>query len=485
MSLGIDYIIKDSTEKSLKKFNFPTLQLCKLLEKAKGSIPQQYDQFKRLVKYICKNTPPENESKNDNYVKNFIGFNYEIDEPSGMIQFLDEMLDEEGHESINYLLKEIDIFLDMNELEITNVNPSDSYIINIYTMLLYHHCRPKDKNGFHDIVEDLKKFFASFYGDVLYVNYYSLMAKKLFKYMTYSPEVGKILTSSILMYDRNEMQKMYSCVTNTIDFISDLKNNKKELESSGYDIGNIDEEITSFLLSNIKVDKDNYANTILKFNSKYALIGDCFEYLIKNTYKAEPNPGFRLILAHYLNKLIDTGLFEKINASLDISEDCFKTIMANIFDSDSYKEIVNKVTALNEINSLFEKDSDAALNKLKEFPITDYKGNVGIRLTYPEDSNNLIRKPEAINDRTKEILMMYPNTFDEKAITESFFELKIINKFLDNINSIINYVNNAISDGTKKTNALEVVEPSTEISTEPTKKKKMGLWPLKKSSSTE
>lgn len=180
----------------------------------------------------------------------------------------------------------------------------------------------------------------------------------------------------------------------------------------------------------VKIDKYYY--------NKILLSGDRYFYFNEKLKEVEDSIYFRKNIYSYLD-YFNFELFEELNEGSE--RDSFITCMDIVFDSDSYTELLNKLSSLVEACKSYENgDREKAFEIIKNLNSDSLKEVYGGELvSYPTNCMNKIEKPKKIVDRMKELYSKIDSSLSYDFIDKYHWEYMDISSMIDSISSNIGY----------------------------------------------
>ena len=179
------------------------------------------------------------------------------------------------------------------------------------------------------------------------------------------------------------------------------------------------------------------------FYSPILFEGNRFNYVNENLLELESNYFIRKDIFNYLKDL-NGDFFNDLNH--DRCEDSFITYMGIVFDSDTYFELVSKLSRLKMASDLYSNGCrNEALNVINSLDSVNTKKNYCDEVvSYPVNFINPILKPKALFRREKELYGRIDDSISYEFMEESHYQAKSLEEMMDNIDANINRGNKFI-----------------------------------------
>ena len=210
------------------------------------------------------------------------------------------------------------------------------------------------------------------------------------------------------------------------------------------------ENVYSFLsdwIDYFSEDDEIFYAPILLYGKRFEYIRDCYEdYLSNNVYMDE-------VVEYILS--FDNKLFKYLDSVYKDGKDSFITCMDIVFDSDSLKEVENKLKFLREVSSMFleEKvDYQTVLEKIKDLSsdklVKVYNGK---KVMYRCDTLNKTERSSQILDRMAEV---YSQMFE---VSEDEIRYNVVDHFSysDNMNDFEHNVDSSLVELEEKKKEMD------------------------------
>ena len=132
------------------------------------------------------------------------------------------------------------------------------------------------------------------------------------------------------------------------------------------------------------------------------------------------------------------NMFDDLNKNC--SEDSFVCCMEIVFDSDSYHELLSKLSCLQEAGKLYEmKSKKEAFEKIKELDFPNHKKKYnGEIVSYPENCMNKVEKPKTLFRREKELYGRIDDSISYDFMEELHYNVDDVDTMISETDSVIN-----------------------------------------------
>lgn len=121
-------------------------------------------------------------------------------------------------------------------------------------------------------------------------------------------------------------------------------------------------------------------------------------------------------------------MFDELDAP--VGEDSLITCLNNVFDSDSYQEMISKLNCLKEASSLYEKgDRVEAFKCISHLDSEKHKKVYsGECVTYSNNALNQVEKPKSLFRREKELYTRIDPSISYSFMEELHYGLEVLMK---------------------------------------------------------
>ena len=173
------------------------------------------------------------------------------------------------------------------------------------------------------------------------------------------------------------------------------------------------------------------------FYSMILIPGDRFEFVNSKLIELEGNYSIRKSIFERIKNL-NMNMFDDLNKNS--SEDSFISCMEIVFNSDSYYELLSKLSCLQESSRLYEMESKKeAFEKIKELDSIKHKKKYnGEVVSYPENCMNRVEKPKTIFRREKELYGRIDDSISYEFMEELHYNVDDVDTMISETDSIIN-----------------------------------------------
>ncbi len=438
-----------------------------LIAYAHGSLnEEEFNCFKNFMDFIYKTTYEQiNSSSNDSiraqkkYVDGMI--DRFVEDEDGILTLLRNNFSE----SIKRLLTPQSSFFETLKNGWYNHSEKEvdytSYFINLYAMLLSFQSQTS-----HIVCNSLSNYFIHTLGGNLggifdspqehCLNLPNVNVKKAIKALVSSKYFSTIpaCQKKLLTVLENSYDNL-----NSIDFelIADIDEKLTKIKSDGKEIGASNQEIFYIMnevISRLGETSFVYA-PILTFGNRFSYINDMLSKRITNKSILEE-----------IGKKISTLDIDSFRSDGDQS-DFFIDCMNIVFDSDTYRELDNKINYLREVDSmnyclkLVDKKTishQEVLTKLQSDDLKEKRN--GKVIAFPKGTIDLIEKPDDVFER---MMHLYKEEFDEmdkNEISRIVYAIQYHHYYAPSIESFYEYLNgNLLQNVPKREVAEEVQSP--------------------------
>lgn len=371
-----------------------------------------------------------------------------LDGNNSIVTFLNEMVNDNNQEFIDLFFKKIDPFLTIIENKYYQVSDYNSinFTFNLYCMLKAYHEHKDNFDLFSKFLDDCSCFInANLLSDSSYSNLDLGNKKSLIDCIISSKGYNDIDQVNKLLKDvLKDMGRSYGYSS---DDVSKKVKILKAVESVYVDYQCLMDENPDYKLMDFNV----IANDTFRYSSGYSsrriyyskilLFGERYEFIERNLTKYIDNESFAEEVFKCITSL-DYHMFEYLNEQDNFKGlDSFVKCMNVIFDSDTYYEVSNKISALKDASSKFKEGKReealnicSSLNDIKHKLVIDNK-----YMVYGSNSMNKVNKPLSITKRMMEIYSRkYPNIEISRIFNHIFSNHSYyLYNFTDKVNNMI------------------------------------------------
>lgn len=173
------------------------------------------------------------------------------------------------------------------------------------------------------------------------------------------------------------------------------------------------------------------------FYSMILMPGNRFDFVNSNLIELEGNYSIRKSIFERIKNL-NMNMFDDLNKNS--SEDSFVSCMEIVFDSDSYHELLSKLSCLQEAGKLYEmKSKKEAFEKIKELDFPNHKKKYnGEIVSYPENCMNKVEKPKTLFRREKELYGRIDDSISYEFMEELHYNVDDVDTMISETDSVIN-----------------------------------------------
>lgn len=333
-----------------------------------------------------------------------------VENESGIVAGLIEICQNPDSRFATKFFESIEVPIDILRRNITPNTKDYFYLMNIYAILYADHVNKDNYENFAAIVDDLTHTFIPAHlcerikpinnikrkrdvisSIVTIKDYQNLPDIRSFIKTMFHNMADKSNTDD---YSRlNPMFAMYQ------DFYRNLANlNRKNTKVSPELEQEIVSDISLLVHDDLLPGVYPYYSRIMLYNNRY----QAFKEQIKAV-----NPYYRKEVFDTI-KTLNIGLFADLNH--DQKEDSFITCMNHLFDSDTYRELLNKLNVLKLTSQTYTRgNKESAFNEINYFFSDQNKERFDdIVIAYPShNSLNKISKPKTIDQRMSALYQEY------------------------------------------------------------------------------
>jgi len=409
-------------------------KLCKNLEEIRNNNPANYEKIDYIFtflyqkigqKYFNSQLPPFYD-----HLKRSL-FQQYVESQTGIIKNLFDICLDSDQRFLELFYNKI--YVPISLYEYGTIDHSYTYVYNLYAMLKAYQENKEDFDKFKIVVEDLAHLFNDFGdNDIEPLSVRRDLIDKIVKSDFYP-------TSTLL---RDLMVRLMSSVDDKITdeekqrlntmfkWLEQLSRDKKKYLKLGYVGNRVNPEIFDVIVDDITL---LVHNDLLPgcepFYDPILILGDRYRTL-KEAIKIVPANHREEVYSYFTN--LDIGLFEE--KPKRENQDAFIECIENIFDSDTYFEFLNKLTALAEANKQYTNFNKEEAFRIIEDLASDKHKQIfsDIVLKFP-DCTNQVDKPKSISERTKQLYIvnnLMPDNFNWDILDSNLYPLSSLNERL-------------------------------------------------------
>ncbi len=432
-------------------------QLAINLLKLKKESKEKYDQALNIIEFLYKDIKEDGIDKIIDYhdaiyqtsrqidkyeiVSRFNALKKElfskfIESDDGVLDILFEMLNDEDNRFKDKFFESVEVSIDILKRKVSSSSSSYLYAFNIYTLLKAYEQNKDNYHNFEKILDDVVFLFIpnEEMPNISYTSNY--MEKKslidsIVKIADYKELkslqnlLKKVLNGITKRNSETEVARLNEMFNMYHEFYSDIR----KLTRLGY---NISEDLKVEIADDISLlVHDDLLPGIYPYYNGSLLLENRYKYFKEKIRVV--NPHYRKEVFEFIKKLTP-GIFEnKIDET-----DSFEKYMDIVFDSDTYKELMNKLNVLKEAHDKYvsgNKDTSYLLDELSDKRHKDSFGKIII--SYEGSSNNKIDKPNTIDKRMKNLYKKYDLVGEEFDFDEQKENLSSLISIIDE--EILNY----------------------------------------------
>lgn len=432
-------------------------QLAINLLKLKKESKEKYDQALNIIEFLYKDIKEDGIDKIIDYhdaiyqtsrqidkyeiVSRFNALKKElfskfIESDDGVLAILFEMLNDEDNRFKDKFFESVEVSIDILKRKVSSSSSNYLYAFNIYTLLKAYEQNKDNYHNFEKILDDVVFLFIpnEEMSNISYTSNYmekKSMIDSIVKIADYrnlknlQNLLKKVLNGITKRNNETEVARLNEMFNMYHEFYSDIR----KLTRLGY---NISEDLKVEIADDISLlVHDDLLPGIYPYYNGSLLLENRYKYFKEKIRVV--NPHYRKEVFEFIKKLTP-GIFEnKIDET-----DSFEKYMDIVFDSDTYKELMNKLNVLKEAHDKYvsgNKDTSYLLDELSDKRHKDSFGKIII--SYEGSSNNKIDKPNTIDKRMKNLYKKYDLVGEEFDFDEQKENLSSLISIIDE--EILNY----------------------------------------------
>jgi len=375
MNVQIVYDLLDNVEK-----NFPAYEkdVIRILEYIYNDVYDKLDKIDQSATY------------SDKYKMLKMKLAYYLDGKNSILTYLSEIVSAEYNQQ--YLEKIVNVTRKYFTIYDNNLYEKGkfytiSFVFNIYMMLKAFRVYSSDYKMFNEFVDDCSRVFkVADFGNGYNLEKRKNLLDKIIEFKNYDipivKENFKIIINDLISR-RDFDSKVINLYNKSIDEINKVIKDASVImaEKTEFDLSNRD-EIIKRIFDSCRNDENLFYSPILLFGNRFDYINKALNrYIAHEVFSKE---FFEII------KSMNYKFFERLDNS---SQDSFVYCMEKVFDSDSYREVLNKLKFLAEL-SCSNKDISEVNCILDSFSTDQYKLEIdGIKIMIINNKINLTNPP--------------------------------------------------------------------------------------------